>query len=119
MKGAIIAIAAAGLLSACATTPPATTTAAMTAPRVDYSRWSCSKISAELALTQRAMVSVSRRERRSTSEAQTAEAFLFPASLGAAPPAASENLEARLADLRRASRAKRCNSDWKQDTATA
>ena len=52
-------------------------------------------------------------------EAQTAEAFLFPASLGAPPPAASENLEARLADLRRASRAKRCNSDWKQDTATA
>ena len=48
-----------------------------------------------------------------------AEAFLFPASLGAPPPAASENLEARLADLRRASRAKRCNSDWKQDTATA
>ena len=88
MKGAIIAIAAAGLLSACATTPPATTTAAMTAPSVDYSRWSCRKISAELALTQRAMVSVSRRERPAASQAQTAEAFLFPASLGAAPPAA-------------------------------
>ena len=118
MKGAIAMIAAAGFLSACATTPPATTTAALTASRADYSHWSCRQIGAELALTERAVVSAAKRD-RSPRENQTAQAFLFPASLGAAPPAAGEKLEARLADLRRASRAKRCTSAWAQDTATA
>jgi len=51
---------------------------------------------------------------------ETAQAYLFPASLGPAAPAASAKLEARLEDLRRASRAKRCESAWRShQTATA
>jgi hypothetical protein len=118
MRGAVLLIAAAALLSACTTTTPERT-AAVAGPRTDYSRLSCREIAAELALTERAFMSTTRRQ-RSTREGETAQAYLFPASLGAAPPVASAKLEARLNDLRRASRAKRCSSAWRTyDTATA
>lgn len=114
MKGAILPIAAAAMLTACATTP--TTTAAVRTQPSDYSNLSCSQLAAELTLTHRAYVSASKRERQPR-EGQTAQAFLFPASLGAAPPAASAKLLARLEDLKRASRAKRCSSMSKTVTA--
>ena len=118
MKGAVLPIAAAALLSACSTTDTQRTAAANT-PRADFSHLSCREIAAQLALTERAVVSSTRRQRL-TREGETAQAYLFPASLGAAAPAASAKLEARLDDLRRASRAKRCESAWRgYDTATA
>ena len=114
MKGAILPIAAAAMLTACATTP--TTTAALGPQPPDYSNLSCSQLASELALTHRAYVSASKREREPR-EGQTAQAFLVPASLGAPPPAASARLLARLDDLKRASRAKRCSSMSKTATA--
>lgn len=114
MMGVILPIAAAAMLTACATAP--TTTAAAKAPASNYSSLSCSQLATELALTHRAYVSASKREREPR-EGQTAQAFLFPASLGAAPPAASAKLLARLEDLKRASRAKRCSSMSKVATA--
>lgn len=107
MKGAILPIAAAAMLTACATTPKPL--ASIQTQQVDYSNLSCRQLAAELALTQRAYASASKRERQPQT-GQTAQAFLFPASLGTAPPAASAKLLARLDDLRRASRAKRCTS---------
>lgn len=108
MKGAILPIAAAAMLTACATTPKPL--ASIQTQQVDYSNLSCRQLAAELALTQRAYASASKRERQPQT-GQTAQAFLFPASLGAAaPPAVSAKLLARLDDLRRASRAKRCTS---------
>lgn len=118
MRGAVLPIAAAALLSACTTTTPHKT-AAVAARQQDYSHLSCREIAAELALTERAYMSTTRRQ-RPASEGASAQAYLFPASLGAAPPVASAKLEARLDDLRRASRAKRCSSAWRSyDTATA
>ena len=114
MMGAILPIAAAAMLTACAT-PPATTAAARS-QGPDYSNLSCSQLTAELALTHRAYISASKREREPR-EGQTAQAFLFPASLGAAPPAASAKLLARLEGLKAASRAKRCSSLSKAATA--
>ncbi len=107
MKGVILPIAAAAMLTACATTPRPLTS--IQTQQVDYSNLSCRQLAAELALTQRAYASASKRERQPQT-GQTAQAFLVPASLGAAPPAASTKLLARLDDLRRASRAKRCTS---------
>lgn len=107
MRGAILPLAASIMLAACATPP--TTTAALQTQQADYSRLSCSQLAAELALTQKAYFTASKREREPR-EGASAQAFLFPASLGAAPPAASARLLARLEDLRRASRAKRCSS---------
>ena len=115
MRGAILPVAAAAMLSACATPKPPEVSAK--ASGVDYSRLSCRQIAAELALTERAYFSAARRE-RAPRGGETAQAFLFPASLGAAPPAASAKLQARLEDLRRASRAKRCASVLRE-TATA
>ncbi|MDO9432416.1 MAG: hypothetical protein V4820_04515 [Pseudomonadota bacterium] len=114
MMGAILPIAAAAMLAACATTPTVTASARPQGP--DYSNLSCSQLTAELALTHRAYISASKRERQPR-EGQTAQAFLFPASLGAAPSAASARLLARLEDLKRASRAKRCSSMSKTATA--
>ena len=117
MRGAVLPIAAAALLSACATTDTQRTAAGP--PRTDYSHLSCREIAAELALTERAVVSGARRQPLAR-EGETAQAYLFPASLGPAAPAASAKLEARLEDLRRASRAKRCESAWRSyETATA
>ena len=119
MRGAILSIAAAAMLSACATTTPPSTAAALAAPQIDYSHLSCRQLAAELAVTVKAMSSAARRE-RPAGEGQTAQAYLFPASLGAAAPAqASQDLQSRLEGLKRASRAKRCNSAWSQDVATA
>lgn len=115
MMGAILPIAAAAMLTACATTP--TTTAAARTQAPNYSNLSCSQLTAELTLTHRAYVSASKRERQPREGQTTAQAFLFPASLGAAPPAASAKLLARLEDLKRASRAKRCSSIAKTATA--
>ena len=59
MRGAVLPIAAAALLSACATTDTQRTAAGP--PRTDYSHLSCREIAAELALTERAVVSGARR----------------------------------------------------------
>lgn len=115
MRGAILPVAAAAMLSACATSTPPEITASTSG--ADYSRLSCRQIAAELALTEKAYFSATRRE-RTPRGGETAQAFLFPASLGAAPPAASAKLQARLDNLRRASRAKRCSSVLRE-TATA
>lgn len=118
MRGAVLPIAAAALLSACTTTDTQRMAAA-SAARNDLSHLSCREIAAQLALTERAVVSGARRQPL-TRGGETAQAYLFPASLGAAAPAASAKLEARLEDLRRASRAKRCESAWRSyETATA
>ena len=86
MRGAVLPIAAAALLSACATTDTQRTAAGP--PRNDYSHLSCREIAAELALTERAVVSGARRQPLAR-EGETAQAYLFPASLGPAAPAAS------------------------------
>jgi hypothetical protein len=109
MRGAILPLAATLALAGCAT-PPATTAAALQTQQADYSQLSCSQLAAELARTQRAYFSASKRERQSRGGGTAAQAFLLPASLGPAPPAASASLLARLENLRRASRAKRCSS---------
>lgn len=117
MRGAILPIAAVALLSGCASTGPKTTVAAVARPKTDFTHLSCSQIASELALAEQAYSSVARRE-RPVHQDQSAQAFLFPASLGAAPPSAGPKLLARIEDLRRASRAKRCTSAWRE-TGTA
>jgi hypothetical protein len=118
MNGAVLSIAAAAMLSACASSP--SKLAASTGPHADYSHLSCRQIASEITLIERAYTSASRPD-RSVREGETAQAYLFPASLGMAPPpAVSAKLEARLGDLRRASRAKRCASAWRSyEAATA
>jgi hypothetical protein len=114
MRGAILSLAATIALAGCATAPA--TTAALQTQQADYSQLSCKQLAAELALTQRAYFTASKRERQPR-EGATAQAYLFPASFGVAPRAASAKLLARLDDLRRASRAKRCSSMSKIATA--
>lgn len=117
MKAAVLPIAAAAMLSACTTTD---TQRAAATSRTDYSHLSCREIAAELAITERAVMSGARHQPLTRDGETAAQAYLFPASLGAAAPAASAKLEARLEDLRRASRAKRCESAWRSyETAKA
>lgn len=117
MRGAILPIAAVAMLSACATTKPQSTAFAVQTQRSDFSKLSCRQIAAELAAAEQAYSSVSKRGRPAHEE-QSAQAFLFPASLGAAPPSAGPKLQARIEDLQRASRAKRCTSALRE-TGTA
>jgi len=117
MRAAILPVAAAALLSACATPSEVTTAAVSPQPGADFSRWSCREISAELRLTQRAYVSATRRERQERG-GESAQAFFSPASYSAAAPKSSAKLRARLDELRQASRAKRCASEL-PEAATA
>lgn len=115
MKGAIASFVAAGSLCACAT-PPAPPASA----GPDYAKWSCRRITAEIALTERAAITAWKRERgRDDEHLSAAQAFLLPTSLGVARPVAGAALARRLADLRRVSRVKRCASVLTPDTATA
>ena len=117
MRGAILPIAAMAMLSACASAKPQTTALAVQAPRSDFSKLSCRQIAAELAAAEQAYSAVAKRAGPSR-DGQTAQAYLFPASLGAAPPSAGPKLLARIEDLRRVSRAKRCTSALRE-TGTA
>ncbi len=118
MRGAILPIAAAALLSGCATKPPQVAMAAPQRAKADFSHLSCSQIASELALAEQAYNAIARRDRQSR-EDQSAQAYLFPASLGASTPRAGDKLLARIEDLRRASRAKRCTSALLRENATA
>lgn len=116
MNVAILSIAAAALLSACAT-PAAEVAAGPDGPRADFSRWSCREIAAELKLTRRAYSSATRRDDQPLG-GKSVQAFLSPASYSSAAPKSSAKLRARLEDLRKASRAKRCRSEL-PESATA
>jgi hypothetical protein len=118
MKAAVLSIAAAATLSACAT--PSAKLASNSAQRQpsDFSSWSCRELAAELGLTERAYFSATRRERQSR-EGESAQAYYSPASYSPAPPKSSAKLRARLEDLRKASRAKRCSSQQLSEATTA
>ncbi|HEY9236871.1 MULTISPECIES: hypothetical protein [Phenylobacterium] len=116
MRAAVLPIAAAAVLSACAT--PNAKVAASAAPQADFSAWSCRELATELSLTERAYFTAARRERQSR-EGASAQAFYSPASYYPAPPKSSAKLRARLDDLRKASRAKRCTSQQLIEATTA
>jgi hypothetical protein len=84
----------------------------------DVAQMSCKQIEAELSVMGQAYMTSTAKERRAR-KTVSAEAFLFPASLGAPPPATSAKLKARVDELRRASRVKRCASIWADRAATA
>jgi hypothetical protein len=109
MRAAVLPIAAAAVLSACATPVAKSAAAAASGPRADFGRLSCRELAAELRLAERAYFSAARRERQERGST-SAQAFLSPASYSAAAPKSSTVLRARLDDLRKASRAKRCAS---------
>jgi hypothetical protein len=84
----------------------------------DAAQMSCRQIEAELSVMGQAYMSSTAKERRLRGSV-SAEAFLSPASFGAPAPTASARLKARVDELRRASRVKRCASIWADRAATA
>lgn len=117
MRAAVLPIAAAAVLSACAT-PNAELASSAPRQQADFSTWSCRELATELSLTERAYFSAARRERQSR-EGESAQAYYSPASYAPAPLKSSVKLRARLDDLRKASRAKRCASQQLSEATTA
>lgn len=116
MKLAICLMAMGGLLSACATTAP-TQTAAVTSGQTDYSALSCRQITAALESTQRDYNRAT--GKRGPAVAGEPMASLYaPIAYTTPQPTAAGRLKARLDDLQRASRIRRCGSPGPK-TATA
>jgi hypothetical protein len=108
MKLAIIAMAMGGFLSACATATPAPTASAA-ADLTGYGRMSCRQITAALESTQRAYDRATGKQGPSHVGEPMASLYA-PISYVTSQPSSVGRLKARLEDLQRASRARRCGS---------
>lgn len=115
MKLAICLMAMGGFLSACATTTPAQT-AAVTSAQTDYTGLSCRQITAALESTQRDYNRAT--GKRSPVAGEPMASLYAPIAYTSVAPTSAARLKARLDDLQRASRVRRCGSPGPK-TATA
>lgn len=119
MREAIGALALAALLSGCASTP-VQTAAVMSVPsgQADFRSLSCRQITAELDLTQKAYMRATGRTQRPALTGEPMASLYAPIAYSSAHPTQAARLKARLDELQRASRSKRCASSGPK-TATA
>lgn len=118
MREAIGALALATLLAGCASAPRETAALASAANAADYAALSCRQITAELDLTQKAYSRATGRLQRPAQAGEPMASLYAPIAYSRAHPTQTARLKARLDELQRASRAKRCASSGPK-TATA
>jgi hypothetical protein len=118
MRLAICPMALAIMLTACASMPKETAALSSAgASQADFAALSCRQITAELDLTQKAYARATGRQRPPLVGEPMASLYA-PISYATEHPTQANRLKARLDELQRASRAKRCASSGVR-TATA
>ncbi len=118
MREAIGALALAALLTGCASAPRETAALASGASPADFAALSCRQITAELDLTQKAYSRAAGRLQRPAQAGEPMASLYAPIAYSRSNPTQAARLKARLDELQRASRAKRCASSGPK-TATA
>lgn len=118
MREAMIAMALAAMLGGCASTPMQTVVLNITDDQANFRSLSCRQITAELDLTQRAYSRAAGRLQRPALTGEPMASLYAPISYTTSAPEKAARLKARLDELLRASRAKRCASSGPK-TATA
>lgn len=121
MREAMSGLALAALLAGCATTPGETAAMAEASARAEFAATlSCRQITAELDVTQKAYSRATGRLQRPAQAGEPMASLYAPIaySTSTSHPTQAARLKARLDELQRASRAKRCASSGPK-TATA
>lgn len=118
MREAMAAVALAAMLGGCASTPVETAAVNLTSAQTDFRGLSCRQITAELDLTQKAYARAAGRMQRPAMTGEPMASLYAPIAYTTNHPENAARLKARLDELQRASRAKRCASSGPK-TATA
>lgn len=118
MREAMGAFALAALLCGCASAPKETATLASRSSVSEFQQLSCRQITAELDATQKAYSRLTGRLQRPALAGEPMASLFAPIAYTRNDPERAARLRARLSELQRASRAKRCASDGPK-TATA
>lgn len=118
MREAIGALALAALLGGCASAPAQTAALSGPNPQNDFRALSCRQITAELDVTQKAYMRATGRIQRPAMTGEPMASLYAPIAYTSAHPTQAARLKARLDELQRASRLKRCASSGPK-TATA
>ncbi|MFN3512200.1 MAG: hypothetical protein ACK41C_04090 [Phenylobacterium sp.] len=109
MRQVLCAGLGAAFLGACASTPAQLAMVSPPTPQADFSAWSCRQLAAEIELTRKAYWRAAGAQRPPVAGEPMASLYA-PIAYTRAAPSAAPKMRARLEELERASRAKRCAS---------